>query len=152
MTSESRRSNYVVRCGLCLASFIVLPPFPPRNAHNHRTCLPNRLDSDNEVNTTATKMSDSESSALSSPPSTDDEMPEPTPAPKSSVKSISKNNASILSFVESSPARKKRPASPPHEEVLADNPDIAVSRYRVNRVLLDVNYTSTRPASRCACS
>ena len=95
-------------------------------------------------------MSDSESSALSSPPSTDDEMPEPTPAPKSSVKSISKNNASILSFVESSPARKKRPASPPHEEVLADNPDIAVSRYRVNRVLLDVNYTSTRPASRCA--
>ena len=150
MTSESRRSNYVVRCGLCLASFIVLPHSQSRT-HNHCTYPPNRLDSDNKVNTTATKMSDSESSALSSPPSTDDEMPEPTPAPKSSVKSISKNNASILSFVESSPARKKRPASPPHEEVLADNPDIAVSRYRVNRVLLDVNYTSTRPALRCAC-
>jgi len=151
VTGESRRSNYVVRCGLCLASFIVLPPFPT-SKHSHRTYPPNRLDSNNKVNTTATKMSDSESSALSSPPSTDDEMPEPTPAPKSSAKSISKNNASILSFVESSPARKKRPASPPHEEVLADNPDIAVSRYRVNRVLLDVNYTSTRPASRCACS
>ncbi|OCL09124.1 hypothetical protein AOQ84DRAFT_439185 [Glonium stellatum] len=70
-------------------------------------------------------MSDSESSALSSPPSTDDEMPVIISAPKSSVKSTSKNNASILSFVESPPARKKRPASPPHEEVLADNPDIA---------------------------
>jgi hypothetical protein len=29
-----------------------------------------------------------------------------------------------------SPPRPKRPPSPPHEEVLADNPDIAVSRPR----------------------
>lgn len=30
-----------------------------------------------------------------------------------------------------SPPRPKRPASPPHEEVFADNPDIAVSYYRL---------------------
>ncbi|OCK84796.1 hypothetical protein K432DRAFT_344432 [Lepidopterella palustris CBS 459.81] len=72
-------------------------------------------------------MSDTDSSTLSSPPSTDDEMAEATSAVKSKslTKSTPKKNASILSFVESSPARKKRPASPPHEEVLADNPDIA---------------------------
>jgi len=40
-----------------------------------------------------------------------------------------------------SPARKKRPASPPHEEVLADNSDIAVSVWRVNRVSLRVLLT-----------
>ena len=31
--------------------------------------------------------------------------------------------------VSPSPAKRKRPASPPHDYVLADNPDIAVSIY-----------------------
>jgi hypothetical protein len=35
---------------------------------------------------------------------------------------------------QSTPKRKKREPSPPHEEVLADNSDIAVRLLRVNRV------------------
>jgi hypothetical protein len=47
----------------------------------------------------------------------------PAPPAKAISKKKQKN---ILSFYEpASPKRKKRPASPPHEEVLADNPDIA---------------------------
>jgi hypothetical protein len=70
----------------------------------------------------------SDSSSLSSPPSSDDEaeasiMPQPTglnkyfkPAPKpEAIKA------------PSPPPLPKRPASPPHEYVLADNADIAVS-------------------------
>jgi hypothetical protein len=73
-------------------------------------------------------MSLSDSSSLSSPPSSDDEaeasiMPQPTglnkyfkPAPKpEAIKA------------PSPPPLPKRPASPPHEYVLADNADIAVS-------------------------
>ncbi|KAF2490533.1 hypothetical protein BU16DRAFT_531020 [Lophium mytilinum] len=71
-------------------------------------------------------MSDSElSSVLSSPPSSDHEMAQPTPPTKSTKKSSSKKNGTMLSFVESSPPRKKRAPSPAHEEVLSDNPDIA---------------------------
>jgi hypothetical protein len=71
-------------------------------------------------------MSSSESSPLSSPPSTDDEI----------VLSLSKNDRTKQGGVctpatttGSSPAQKKRPrqVEPPHEYVLADNPDIAVS-------------------------
>ena len=49
-------------------------------------------------------------------------------------------DASPLSDVPSSPQpakstpKRKRPASPPHEEVLADNQDIAVSSWRVEHV------------------
>lgn len=35
--------------------------------------------------------------------------------------------ASLVTEEASPPAKRKRPASPPHEYVLADNPDIAVS-------------------------
>jgi hypothetical protein len=85
-------------------------------------------------------MSDSDSSRLSSPPATDDEMAPPVEviAPvKAKLKSKKrKQNGTILSFFEPpSPARKKRPASPPHEMVPEDNPDIAVSRRRVHRVV-----------------
>ncbi|PSN70899.1 hypothetical protein BS50DRAFT_584474 [Corynespora cassiicola Philippines] len=78
-------------------------------------------------------MADSDSS-LSSPPSTDDEMPvQPAPAKapkatpqKKKKKAPKKKNGTILSFFDPpSPARKKRPASPPHEYVPEDNPDIA---------------------------
>ena len=73
-------------------------------------------------------MSLSDSSSLSSPPASDDEaevniMPQPTglnkyfkPAPKAEAVKAS-----------SSPPLPKRPASPLHEYVLADNADIAVS-------------------------
>ncbi|ORY17670.1 hypothetical protein BCR34DRAFT_583523 [Clohesyomyces aquaticus] len=74
-------------------------------------------------------MADSDSS-LSSPPSTDDEMPEvvaPVKPTKATPKRKSKKNGTILSFFDKqspSPVRKKRPASPPHEMVPEDNPDI----------------------------
>ncbi|KAH0544421.1 hypothetical protein FGG08_001448 [Glutinoglossum americanum] len=68
-------------------------------------------------------MSSSESSPLSSPPSTDDEI----------VLPLSKNDRTKQSVCTpatttgNSPAQKKRPriVEPPHEYVLADNPDIA---------------------------
>ncbi|KAH0551695.1 hypothetical protein GP486_007086 [Trichoglossum hirsutum] len=69
-------------------------------------------------------MSSSESSPLSSPPSTDDEI----------VLPLSKNDRASqvgvctpATTTGSSPAQKKRPrpVEPPHQYVLADNPDIA---------------------------
>ncbi|KAF2653727.1 hypothetical protein K491DRAFT_602307 [Lophiostoma macrostomum CBS 122681] len=74
-------------------------------------------------------MTDSDSS-LSSPPSTDDEMVEavaPVKVPATTPqKKKKKKNGTILSFFKSpSPVRKKRPASPTHEPVPEDNPDIA---------------------------
>jgi len=80
-------------------------------------------------------MSDSElSSALSSPPSSEDEMPiklsKPSVASASPPQPSSEDEASR----EVSPARKKRVASPPRDEVLADNPDIGVSHGRVKHV------------------
>ncbi|KAF2114781.1 hypothetical protein BDV96DRAFT_575879 [Lophiotrema nucula] len=75
-------------------------------------------------------MSDSESS-LSSPPSTEDEMEtvEVAPLPKTTPqkkKKSKKANGTILAFFDPpSPPRKKRPASPPHDMVPEDNPDIA---------------------------
>ncbi|KAF2005517.1 hypothetical protein P154DRAFT_518610 [Amniculicola lignicola CBS 123094] len=75
-------------------------------------------------------MSDSESSRLSTPPATDDEMPPPpevvVPVKVKAKGKKRKQNGTILSFFEApSPARKKRPASPPHEMVPEDNADIA---------------------------
>ncbi|KAK3060715.1 hypothetical protein LTS18_007920, partial [Coniosporium uncinatum] len=71
-------------------------------------------------------MSSSDLSDLSSAPPTDDEMP--TVVPKSGgtgkIKKYLKSSSSATEVP--SPERKKRPASPPHEEVLADNSDIAV--------------------------
>jgi hypothetical protein len=85
-------------------------------------------------------MADSDSdSALSSAPPTEDEMPIDTapakaakPAPKKK-----KKNGTILTFFNKkspSPPPRQRPASPPHEYVPEDNPDIAVRVRRVNRV------------------
>lgn len=75
-------------------------------------------------------------SSLSSPPSTDDEMPAPVaPRLKLTPQKSKKKNGTILSFFKSpEPARKKRPASPPHEMAFEDNDDIAVSQRRVGRV------------------
>ncbi|KAF2750411.1 hypothetical protein M011DRAFT_396727 [Sporormia fimetaria CBS 119925] len=64
-------------------------------------------------------------SSLSSPPATEDEM-ELLEAVKPTPQKKPKKNGNILSFFKSpSPVRKKRPASPPHEPVPEDNPDIA---------------------------
>ncbi|KAF2854111.1 hypothetical protein T440DRAFT_552013 [Plenodomus tracheiphilus IPT5] len=75
-------------------------------------------------------MADSDSS-LSSPPATDDEMPVDT-APAMLGKPLpqkkKKKNGTILTFFKHrspSPPPRKRPASPPHEYVPEDNPDIA---------------------------
>ncbi|KAF1851236.1 uncharacterized protein K460DRAFT_303225 [Cucurbitaria berberidis CBS 394.84] len=77
-------------------------------------------------------MTDSDSS-LSSPPSTDDEMlvevaPAKPTKPSAPKKSKNKKNSTILTFFKHrspSPPPRKRPASPPHELVPEDNPDIA---------------------------
>jgi hypothetical protein len=89
-------------------------------------------------------MADSDSdSALSSAPPTEDEMPidtEPTATAKTAPKTNNKKkkkSSTILTFFNKrspSPPRRKRPASPPHEYVPEDNPDIAVRIQRVNRV------------------
>lgn len=90
------------------------------------------------INHHTANMGDSDSS-LSSPPSTDDEMPvvvaPPKPAERATKKS--KKNSNILTFFKHrspSPPPRKRPASPPHELVPEDNPQIAVRIRRVNRV------------------
>lgn len=85
-------------------------------------------------------MADSDSS-LSSPPSTDDEMPvdtTPVPGPKSGP--AKKKQGNILTFFKQkerspTPPRKKRDPSPEHIYVPEDNPDIAVRTGRVNRVV-----------------
>ncbi|UPX12251.1 uncharacterized protein EKO05_0002807 [Ascochyta rabiei] len=76
-------------------------------------------------------MSDSDSdSALSSAPPTEDEMSVET-APVKTAKaapSKKKKNSTILTFFNKrspSPPPRQRPASPPHEYVPEDNPDIA---------------------------
>lgn len=103
-------------------------------------------------------MSDSDSdSALSSAPPTEDEMPVEA-APAKAAKGANqkkKKNGTILTFFNKrspSPPPRKRPASPPHEYVPEDNPDIAVSIGRVSRVssrrdrdiYMHSSYVSTR--------
>ncbi|KAL1296551.1 hypothetical protein AAFC00_000055 [Neodothiora populina] len=78
-------------------------------------------------------MSDSESSALSSPPASDDERLAPIflKARSKKTKAGSNNNAKKIKKINvapptpPSPPRPKRSPSPQHEETLADNPDIA---------------------------
>ncbi|RAR06730.1 hypothetical protein DDE82_003268 [Stemphylium lycopersici] len=76
-------------------------------------------------------MADSDSSLSSAPP-TDDEMdvqvPEATATKPSPQKKKKKKNGTILTFFKQrspSPPPRKRAASPPHEPVPEDNPDIA---------------------------
>ncbi|KAI9687567.1 MAG: hypothetical protein M1822_002177 [Bathelium mastoideum] len=72
----------------------------------------------------------SDSSSLSSPPLSEDE------ARLNMKMDAAAKRASIDSSDEAPKSpKRKRPASPPHEEVLADNPDIPVSR-RCNRRVL----------------
>ena len=74
-------------------------------------------------------MSDSDSSALSSAPPTDDEVEKIVVANLNKAKGLDRyfKPASKGENVHASPPAPKRAPSPPHEYVLADNPDIAVS-------------------------
>lgn len=70
-------------------------------------------------------MSSSDLSELSSALSTEDDiLIDPT---RGSSLDFYFKNGSIKAESVPPPAKKKRPVSPPHEYVLADNPDIAVS-------------------------
>jgi len=70
-------------------------------------------------------MSSSDLSDLSSPLSTDEELAN-APIRPGSLEHYFKNAAGKVRQA-SPPTKRKRPPSPPHEYVLADNPDIAVS-------------------------
>jgi hypothetical protein len=71
-------------------------------------------------------MSASDSSELSSPPTTDDEVVAKALTKPSGLNRYFKPAPKGTPKVPSSPPPPKRPASPPHEYVLADNADIAV--------------------------
>ena len=72
-------------------------------------------------------MSDSDSSALSSLPSVEDESIVPTRGKDGMLQFLSKARVSSPTADEDErPSPRKRAVSPPHEYVLADNPDIAV--------------------------
>ena len=80
-------------------------------------------------------MDDSDSSSLSSAPSTDNEAEQAIAAKLNKPTGIARYfkpapiAEPLVERVESPPP-PKRPASPPHEYVLADNPDIAVRMTR----------------------
>ncbi|KAI4775079.1 hypothetical protein E4T52_09998 [Aureobasidium sp. EXF-3400] len=73
-------------------------------------------------------MDDSDSSSLSSAPPTDDEKPLApifTKMAKGKKAAPRKKKAPVTPSTPPSPPRPKRSPSPPHEESLADNPDVA---------------------------
>jgi hypothetical protein len=85
--------------------------------------------SHNYHHTNTTTMSDSGlSSALSSPPSSEDEAPQSLLIRHNPSASPSEPSSDDDAQNDTSITRKKRTVSPPREEVLADNPDIAVSK------------------------
>lgn len=70
-------------------------------------------------------MSSSDLSELSSSLSSDEGITESIP--KGTLDHYFKGKDGSGASHASPPSKKKRPPSPPHEDVLADNPDIAVS-------------------------
>ncbi len=70
-------------------------------------------------------MSSSGLSELSSSLSSDEGIA--APIPKGTLDHYFKGKNDTNATPASPPSKKKRPPSPPHEYVLADNPDIAVS-------------------------
>ena len=84
-------------------------------------------------------MSQSDSSALSSPPSTDDETIAKAVDNSVGLKKWFKPAPKVVvQKAPSSPPLPKRAASPRHEYVLADNEDIAVSPYSLQAIRLDL--------------
>lgn len=88
-------------------------------------------------------MSSSDLSSLSSPPSTDAEDEVNQAVRDGSLEHSPKNGTGTNT--RRPPAQRKRPASPPHEYVLADNPDVSVCPNRSRLVSLG----SYRPISHC---
>ena len=72
-------------------------------------------------------MSSSDLSELTSSLSTDESIE--APISKGTLEHYFKGKNSPSATSTSPSAKKKRPPSPPHEYVLADNPDIAVSAF-----------------------
>lgn len=91
-------------------------------------------------------MADEDSSDLSSvgslspPPPEIDEV-ELKPDKRGILSYFSKANAPAAADARKSPPPRKREPSPPHEAVFADNPDIAVSRNRVEIAKERDNFT-----------
>jgi hypothetical protein len=74
-------------------------------------------------------------SASSSPLSSLSSVPDDEPIPPFMlVNSTADRSEASSSDLEDDNPKYQREASPPHEEVLADNPDIAVSYWRVRHV------------------
>lgn len=81
-------------------------------------------------------MDDSDSSSLSSAPPTEDEKLAPIFKKMANRKKVAskKKKAPVTPPTPPSPPRPKRSPSPPHEESLADNPDVAVCQIHPRRV------------------
>jgi hypothetical protein len=73
-------------------------------------------------------------SASSSPLSSLSSVPDDEPMPAFMLDGAGDEPSASSSDVEDENTKYQREPSPPHEETLADNPDIAVSRWRVERV------------------
>lgn len=85
-------------------------------------------------------------SSLSPPPDSDDDKAHFSLRVDGAGEASAQRSPS-LSSAPSSPksvSNMKRSASPAHEEVLADNDDIAVRIWRVNRVAVHANVIGTR--------
>jgi hypothetical protein len=88
-------------------------------------------------------MSSDESSELSSPPS-EDESPLELKKKDGILKFFSKVVPTTTAPKADSPPPPEREPSPPHEYVLADNPDIAVSLWIYCRVFSDIGREKSR--------
>jgi len=113
LTNESRRRAFVGKClSSPLTSSSISPTFPQPNRLNH---------------TTATMSDDSSDlSDLSSVPSNDEIELKKKDGILKFFSKVPKPKATPKAEIDASPPRPKRQPSPPHEYVLADNPDIAV--------------------------
>jgi hypothetical protein len=100
-------------------------------------------------------MDDSDSSLSSAPP-TDDEKPLApifTKMAKGKKVAPRKKKAPVTPPTPPSPPRPKRSPSPPHEESLADNPDVAVCRAYSRRVQIrHGTHTDRELISSLSCS
>ena len=113
---------------LCCESVLASPALNSLRLSGSGNFLPNNIQAPSLPPTPTLEMSDS--SSLSSPPMSDDE------AQVIMKADAAKKRASVDTSddVPKTPKRK-RPASPPHEEVLADNPDIPVSQEPIYHVV-----------------
>lgn len=125
---SSKQSVFTVL--LRRSTFLSLPLVPPVDVarsllvkhHQVSAGFAILFASPHNQNLTTATMSDSDSSGLSSAP--EEEVKKLAPIFQRAKKATKK----AAPPPKASPPRPKREPSPPHEETLADNPDIAVSR------------------------